>query len=170
MNREVHVRFCEGLGVQFPGPTRQCDGVTDDTTAINNTIATAASSTNASSPGGTIMFPASTCLMLGAMDIPYHGGASSTLPYQKPLRLTGTESSANGYWTVIALPSGGSVLDMRYAGGDGTHVAKIDTRGAGRLEIDHLTIKDGGTDNYPFIQTTNTTVFIHDNAFSGNPS
>src|SRR2546425_11895448 len=22
MNREVHVRFCEGLGVQFPGPTR----------------------------------------------------------------------------------------------------------------------------------------------------
>src|SRR5213078_712751 len=23
MNREVHVRFCEGLGVQFPGPTRE---------------------------------------------------------------------------------------------------------------------------------------------------
>jgi len=23
MNREVHVRFCERLGVQFPGPTRQ---------------------------------------------------------------------------------------------------------------------------------------------------
>jgi hypothetical protein len=23
MNREVHVRFCEGLGVKFPGPTRQ---------------------------------------------------------------------------------------------------------------------------------------------------
>jgi hypothetical protein len=22
MNREVHVRFCERLGVQFPGPTR----------------------------------------------------------------------------------------------------------------------------------------------------
>src|SRR5215467_2463644 len=22
MNREVHVRFCEGLGVEFPGPTR----------------------------------------------------------------------------------------------------------------------------------------------------
>jgi TRAP-type C4-dicarboxylate transport system substrate-binding protein len=25
MNREVHVRFCERLGVQFPGPTRQAD-------------------------------------------------------------------------------------------------------------------------------------------------
>src|SRR5262249_17915886 len=23
MNREVHVRFCEGLGVKLPGPTRQ---------------------------------------------------------------------------------------------------------------------------------------------------
>ena len=23
MNREVQVRFCERLGVQFPGPTRQ---------------------------------------------------------------------------------------------------------------------------------------------------
>jgi len=23
MNREVHVRICERLGVQFPGPTRQ---------------------------------------------------------------------------------------------------------------------------------------------------
>jgi hypothetical protein len=22
MNREVHVRICEGLGVKFPGPTR----------------------------------------------------------------------------------------------------------------------------------------------------
>jgi hypothetical protein len=22
MNRKVHVRFCEGLGVKFPGPTR----------------------------------------------------------------------------------------------------------------------------------------------------
>jgi len=23
MMREYHVRFCEGLGVKFPGPTRQ---------------------------------------------------------------------------------------------------------------------------------------------------
>src|SRR5215211_3538735 len=25
MNREVHVRICEGLGVKFPGPTRQSE-------------------------------------------------------------------------------------------------------------------------------------------------
>jgi len=28
MNREVQVRICEGLGVQFPGPTRQFPGPT----------------------------------------------------------------------------------------------------------------------------------------------
>jgi hypothetical protein len=27
MNREVHVRICEGLGVKFPGSTRQTFGV-----------------------------------------------------------------------------------------------------------------------------------------------
>jgi hypothetical protein len=26
MNREVHVRICEGLGVKFPGPTRRTWG------------------------------------------------------------------------------------------------------------------------------------------------
>jgi hypothetical protein len=27
MNREVHVRICERLGVQFPGPTRPSENV-----------------------------------------------------------------------------------------------------------------------------------------------
>jgi hypothetical protein len=30
MNREVHVRICEGLGVKFPGSTRQTFGGADD--------------------------------------------------------------------------------------------------------------------------------------------
>src|SRR5271169_3818019 len=25
MNREIHVRICEGLGVRFPGPTRRAE-------------------------------------------------------------------------------------------------------------------------------------------------
>jgi hypothetical protein len=29
MNREVHVRFCEGLGVKFPGPTRHEEAIQD---------------------------------------------------------------------------------------------------------------------------------------------
>ena len=28
MNREVHVRFCEGLGVKFPRATRLCNQLT----------------------------------------------------------------------------------------------------------------------------------------------
>ena len=30
MNREVHVRICERLGAQFPGPTRRLKGVAED--------------------------------------------------------------------------------------------------------------------------------------------
>ena len=36
MNREVHVRFCEGLGVKLPGPTRQSRRIEQvaDTSAV----------------------------------------------------------------------------------------------------------------------------------------
>ena len=34
MNREVQVRFCEGLGVRFPGSTRPCH-VDDRTLTVN---------------------------------------------------------------------------------------------------------------------------------------
>jgi hypothetical protein len=39
MNREVHVRFCERLGVQFPGPTRQTEKSRqrDDTAGLPST-------------------------------------------------------------------------------------------------------------------------------------
>jgi hypothetical protein len=63
--------------------------------------------------------------------------------------------------------NGGSIWDLRYAGGGG-NVAKIDTRGAGVLEIDHITILSGGTDDYQIMQTTNTTVFIHHCGIVGN--
>ena len=36
MNREVQVRICEGLGVKFPGPTRQLIG--DDDEIVRTTI------------------------------------------------------------------------------------------------------------------------------------
>jgi len=36
MNREVHVRFCERLGVQFPGPTRLVSRVAPVHTAVRN--------------------------------------------------------------------------------------------------------------------------------------
>jgi hypothetical protein len=36
MNREVHVRFCEGLGVKFPGPTRRVSRAKPVHTAARN--------------------------------------------------------------------------------------------------------------------------------------
>ncbi len=36
MNREVHVRFCEGLGVKFPGPTRLVSREPSVQTAVRN--------------------------------------------------------------------------------------------------------------------------------------
>jgi hypothetical protein len=47
-------------------------------------------------------------------------------------------------------------------------VAKIDTRGHAQLMIDHLTIKSGGTDDFPFFQTTNTAVTAHDLSLFGH--
>ncbi len=36
MMREYHVRFCEGLGVKFPGPTRPVSRVSPVQTALRN--------------------------------------------------------------------------------------------------------------------------------------
>jgi hypothetical protein len=138
------------------------DGSTDDTTAVNAAIATAMTN------GGSVFVPPGSgpCLCLGALDFPYTGSGTDT-PTQKPLRIFGVGPSWNGYWAQHPI-NGGSILDLRYAGGDGFHVAKIDTRGGGFLELDHLTITSGGSDNYQIMQTTNTTVFIHHNAIIGN--
>jgi hypothetical protein len=89
----------------------------------------------------------------------YNTGGSA--PTQPPLRITGQGASMNGYWTT--LPTGGTMLDLQ----QNATVAKIDTRGAGYLEIDHLTLMDSQTDCAPFIQSTNTTLRVHDVTFSG---
>ena len=138
------------------------DGVTDDTASVNNAIAAAMIN------GGSVFIPpgvgGALCLCLGAIEIPYTGTA---LPTQRPIRIFGTVPTWNGYW-MTAPPPSGSGLDLRFAGDGGIHVAKIDTRGSGYLEIDHLILKSGGSDNFPFIQTTNTTIFGHNNFFWGN--
>jgi hypothetical protein len=146
-----------------PGPDHQvynaraygmaCNGTTDDTTAFNALLLTIMP---AGVGGGTIWLPGM-CRINGAVVLPNDG---ATPPKQGYLRITGGGSAANGYWS--ALPSSPSGLDLRYSGGP-----KIDTRGAGVLEIDHVTLKDGGSDCAAFINTTNTTLKIHDVAFSG---
>jgi len=99
----------------------------------------------------------------GAIAIPHDGFSN---PRQKPLRIFGGVGTANGYLQGVPT-KGKSVLDLRYPG-TGFYTAKINTRGAGLLEIDHLTLLSGGTDNTDFISTTNTTVHIHHNQIMGN--
>jgi hypothetical protein len=60
----------------------------------------------------------------------------------------------------------GSTLLMTASSG----TAKILTKGGGNLEITNLILKTTGSDTLPFIQTTNTTLNIHNVTFIGNTS
>lgn len=116
--------------------------------------------------GGTLFFP---CIvtMNSALAIPYTGTSPPVQPY---LRLTAQTLQWGGTGLLNPPTPGGGGLNLLYTGGDGQHPAKIDTRGAGTLELDHLVIKDTGTDNFLMLQTTNTTVLSHSNHYSGNPA
>jgi len=132
------------------------NGTTDDTAAIQAAINAANTA-----GGGTIYFPAATYLVAGALTIPYTAG---TPPVQVPLRFTGALMDANGAsWG--AAPQHGAILNLTETSNT---VAKIDSRGAGALEIDHLTLEDTGTDSIPFIQVTNTTLRAHDLNFTSS--
>jgi hypothetical protein len=146
-----------GITEVLTGYGAKCDGTTDDTSALLSVL-----DTLYSAGGGTVVLPEGrTCFIGGPVVLPNDGQGT---PHQPSIRITGSGASANGYWT--SLPSGASALELR----NNAAVAKIDTRGAGVLEIDHLLLKDGGSDCSPFIQTTNTTLKIHDVAFSGTAS
>lgn len=139
----------------------QC-GASDSTTFVLASIAGLFALTPRS--GGTLII---SCLitMNGALAIPFTGTAP---PQQPPLRITGLgaaswDSTLNGQST-----PGGGVLNILYTGGDGMHPAKIDTRGTGILEIDHLKIEDTGGSNFLMLQSTNTTIRTHDNHWVGN--
>jgi hypothetical protein len=134
-----------------------CDDNADDTIPLNNAIAALMNAN-----GGTLVLPGM-CKMSGAMVLPFTGTAP---PFQKPLRITSLGGTWNGGLNGLDTGGGGG-LDLQYNSSDGTHVAKIDTRGNGFLEVDHLTIKSGGNDAMPFFHTTNTTMKVHHNHFIG---
>lgn len=141
---------------------------TDDTAAFTAAIAAAIAA-----GGGTIYipshFPNGSCTnykISGALAIPYTGAATN--PQQPHLRITGDGADWNSRLSSSVSVCGG--MDLQYTGGDGLHPAKIDTRGTGLLELDHLTIEDTASDNFLFLQTTNTALNIHDNAIIGNPA
>ncbi|SPD73842.1 exported hypothetical protein [uncultured Desulfobacterium sp.] len=149
---------------------------TDDTDALNDAL-----DAIYDAGGGTLVIPAIKdrfCLILGQIIIPNDEAAGFTeVQVQPPLRIMGTSHGpTNVWWQFIfyddngtTIPMG-SVLDLRYSGStwDSTHSnAKISTFGMGKLEIDHLTLADFGLDSSPFLLTTNTTLYVHDNSVLG---
>lgn len=129
-----------------------CNDSTDDTTAFNALL------TTVSNVGGGTIEVNGICKIAGAVVFPNNGAGT---PSQPPIRITGTGASAN-----YTLPNSAAGLDLQY----NASVAKLDTRGVGTIEIDHLILKDGGSDCAPFIQTTNTTLYIHNVTFAGTAS
>lgn len=121
------------------------------------------------SGGGTIFFPAATnrYRMDSQMFIPNSvgqptAGTISNQPNQVNIRLTGAGGGQNWY---NPYSQGASQLDLRYTGTNG---GKIETRGRGTLQIDNLTIRDGGSSNdVPFIHATSTSLTLKNNTFIG---
>jgi hypothetical protein len=132
------------------------DGTTDDTAAVQDAITAAAAA-----GGGVIYFPAGTYLLGTALSIPYVAG---TPPLQKPLRFTGALMDTNGASWGHDL-NGGSILNLTETSDT---LGKFDSRGAGYLEIDHLSLTDTGSDSIPFIFVTNTTLHAHDLNFTSS--
>jgi hypothetical protein len=122
--------------------------------------------------GGTVLFPCQTLLVNGALPIPYTG---TTNPVQNPITFQGACSASPDTYLGnsshgVSTPIGGARLDMRYSGVDGLHPGKIDLRGSGLFNIFDLTLEDEGSDNFLFLQTTNTALVMDRVRFSGNPA
>ncbi len=110
--------------------------------------------------GGTIVLPPGTTRCDSQLSIP-NSGASA--PLGKPIRITGAGAFATGRGGWSLAPSGGSILDLRASGSTGC----IQSLGYGNLEIDHVTLHNGGSHTSPFVYSTYTTLWIHHAGFSG---
>ena len=135
----------------------KCDGATDDTAALNSAIVAAMTTT------GLLQIPYSVngCLINSQIVLPNNG--ASPLPAQHHLKIVGTVPDMS-YSSGGAPLAGKATLDMRYQGA----TAKLVTLGFGTLMIDGVNFKDGGsTNSTPFIFTTNTTLKVSNDSFTG---
>ena len=108
--------------------------------------------------------------------------AANSLPVGKNVMLSGfgTSTFFNDQQVVILAAglSGTQFLATFYhadgsateSGAGAPFVSKIDARGTGILEIDHIGLVDHGSDCIPFVQVTSTTPNIHDTLFQGSRS
>ena len=138
------------------------DGTHDDSTVINTAIAACQTA-----GGGIVYFPAGTYLCSSKITIPYAASptwavAGGQINRMASIRITGDNPDLSS-WALGLPPVGGTILQLDYT----DSVARLDCRGAGLLEIDHLTLLTTTTDAEPFIQTTNTILRVHDVQFFG---
>lgn len=157
-------RVTVGSSVLFPGnATGVCQAAsalgfllngTDETTAFNALMANFYAS-----GGGCLAIDAGKTLRLDSqITIPKDGGTPWAMP---PIRITGANASIVSADVIPSVPQGGSVLDLRYAGN------RIVSLGQGTLEVDHLTIRNGGSACGAFFYTTLTNLRLHDNSILG---
>jgi len=152
---ETHVHEeLVGLQVNVKAFGAAGDGATDDTAAVLAAIG------SLSATGGEVLFPPGTYRISGPIVLPNDG--AELFPRQPAYRLVGQGAHFDGR---AGPPTGGSVLDLRYAAGP-----KISSYGLGYLEIHGLTLADFGTDGAPFVYSTNTTLHVHDVGFYGTHS
>lgn len=137
------------------------NGVADDSAAI---IAAILACYNAG--GGVVYFPPGTYRCDSQLAVPNDGHAPS--PRQPAITLRGAGAIWDGSWQTNGVVPATTTLDLRST----TAPAKIDTRGSGALTIEQLTITQttNAADTNPFIQTTNTTLFVRDCSFFGHTS
>lgn len=160
--------LCDGTGAALStrfGSLAAAQAVYPSVTSLAQSIDFAAMQTliNALGTTGGDIFVPGHAVISDQLTFPFD--ATSPVAFgPRHIRIFGLGGMADGRWTG-STPAGASTLDLQYAGAG---VAKIDTRGRGVLELDHLALVSGGADDVPFIQTTNTTVRIHDCAVYGH--
>ena len=111
--------------------------------------------------GGWIQLPQGKFVCTTQLLVPNDGASPPTQP---SYRISGVASGG----TVQFFPDngchGGTILDMQFSASTG----KIDSRGLGKLEIDHICFMDSATDFTPFVFDTLTVLQFHHNQIIGN--
>jgi hypothetical protein len=147
--------YCTAAGMH-------CDGTTDDTTAFQNLL-----NTVAAAGGGVIQGTVGKTSLISsaAINVPNTGVADPVtgLNKQNPIVIDGLCPSSG---TLNGAVNGCFALNLTFSPSSG---GKINTYGEGQFTIINTVIEDTGSDcsNY-FFYTTNTSLYLADDAFIGS--
>lgn len=111
--------------------------------------------------GGWIQLPQGKFVCTTQLLVPNDGASPPTQP---SYRISGVASGGTVQFFPDGGCHGGTILDMQFSASTG----KIDSRGLGKLEIDHICFMDSATDFTPFVFDTLTVLQFHHNQIIGN--